>query len=154
MIPLAVLPVLDLQATFKLRNDRQLARLRYVFENTKPTDVVMDGWEGTGVFRPHAFYYFFLHGELVDRLPREQVDAYLDALESGRIRPRLIAMDENLVALGSRFLRFVKRNYVRRDMAGQDRRTIPDWQRFFKKIVKRTYVSWDGFFYFSRDGSD
>jgi hypothetical protein len=154
MIPLAVLPVLDLQATFKVRNDRQLARLRYVFENTKPTDVVMDGWEGMGVFRPHAFYYFFLHGELVDRLPREQVDAYLDALESGRIRPRLIAMDENLVALGSRFLRFVKRNYVRRDMAGQDRRTIADWQKFFKKIVKKNCASWDGFFYFSRDGFD
>jgi len=67
------------------------------------------------VFRPHAFYYFFLHGEFVDRLPREQVDAYLVALESGRIRPRLIAMDENLVTLGSRFLRFVKRDYTSSD---------------------------------------
>ncbi len=153
-IPLMVLPARDVQATLKLRNDRQLARLRYVFENTKPTDVVMDGWEGTGVFRPHAFYYFFLHGELVDRLPREQVDAYLDALESGRIRPRLIAMDENLVTLGSRFLRFVKRNYVNRDMPGQDRRTTTEWRRFFKKILKKNYVSWDGFFYFSRDGFD
>jgi hypothetical protein len=154
MIPLAVPPARDVQATLKLRNDRQLARLRYVFENTKPTDVVMDGWEGTGVFRPHAFYYFFLHSELVDRLPREQVDAYLDALEGGRIRPRLIAMDENLVTLGSRFLRFVKRNYVNRDMPGQDRRTTTEWRRFFKKILKKNYVSWDGFFYFSRDGAD
>jgi hypothetical protein len=154
MVPLAVLPVLDLQETLKLGNDNQLARLRYVFENTKPTDVVMDGWEGMGVFRPHAFYYFFLHGEFVDRLPREQVDAYLVALESGRIRPRLIAMDENLVTLGSRFLRFVKTNYVRRDVPGQERRTGSEWRKFLKKIVKRNDADWDGSFYFSRDGFD
>jgi len=153
-IPLSALPILDLQATLKLRNDRQLATLRYVLENTKPTEMVMDGWEGTGVFRPHAFYYFFLHGEMVDRLPREQVNAYLDALESGRIRPRLIAMDENLVALGSRFLRFVKTNYVGKEMPGQDRRASSDLRRFFKKILKPKYANWDGFFYFSKDGMD
>jgi hypothetical protein len=114
-IPLAVLPVLDLREALTLRNDEQLARLRYVFESTKPTDLVMDGWEGTGVFRPHAFYYYFLHDESVEMLPREQLDAYLDALESGRIRPRLIAMDDHLTLLGSRFLRFVSANYVSKD---------------------------------------
>jgi 4-amino-4-deoxy-L-arabinose transferase-like glycosyltransferase len=125
-IPLLVLPVLDLREAFTQRNDRQLARLRHVFESTKPTDLVMDGWEGTGVFRPHAFYYYFLHDESVAMVPREQVDAYVDALERGKIRPRLIALDEHLVALGSRFLRFVKTNYV----------------------------SSDGFFYFSKGGFD
>ena len=124
-IPLSVLPVLDLRDSFTERNDNQLTRLRDVFERTKPTDRVMDGWEGTGVFRPHAFYYYFLHDESLAMLPREQVDDYLDALESGEIRPRLIAMDKHLVLLGSRFLRFVKSHYV----------------------------SSDGFFYFSREGS-
>jgi 4-amino-4-deoxy-L-arabinose transferase-like glycosyltransferase len=114
-IPLFILPVLDIRTAFTQRNDQQLARLRYVFEHTKPTDPVMDGWEGTGVFRPHAFYYFFIHEESVPMLPQAKVDAYLDALENGTIRPRLIAMDENLVALGSRFVSFVKRNYVSSD---------------------------------------
>jgi hypothetical protein len=86
----------------------------------------MDGWQGTGVFRPHAFYYFFLHEESIPMLARARVDAFLDALEGGKIRPRLIAMDENLVALGSRFVRF----------------------------VKRSYVSYDGFLYFAKGGSD
>jgi len=112
---LLVLPVLDLRDAFSERNDGQLARLRYVFESTQPTDVVMDGWEGTGIFRPHAFYYFFIHEELVDMLAPERVDAYVDALESGKIRPRLIAMDDNLPLLGSRFMRFVKRHYTSRD---------------------------------------
>ena len=125
-IPLLVLPVLDLRDSFRSPNDAQLARLRYVLENTKPTDLVMDGWEGTGVFRPHAFYYYFLHSESVTMLPPERVNAYLDALETGKIRPRLLAMDENFIALGSRFLRFVERNYE----------------------------SSDGFFYFSKDGFD
>jgi hypothetical protein len=126
LVPLTVLTARDLAEAFKSRNDGQLAKLRYVFENTKPTDVVMDGIEGTGVFRPHALYHFFLHAEILDVLPRQQVEAYVDDLESGKIRPRLIALDENLVALGTRFLKFVKRNYT----------------------------SSDGFFYFSKGGRD
>ena len=58
--------------------------------------------------------------------PYETVDAYVDALESGKIQPRVIAMDEHLAALGPRFMSFVKRDYV----------------------------SSDGFFYFSRRGVD
>lgn len=115
MLPLAVLPVLDLRDAFEMRNDEQFARLRYVLETTRPTDMVMDGWQGTGVFRPHAFHYFFLHEESLVMLPREPVDAFLDDLESGKVRPRLIAMDENLVALGSRFVRFVRANYETAD---------------------------------------
>jgi len=115
MLPFAVLTARDLQETFKSRNDGQLARLHEVFESTKPTDVVMDGIEGIGVFRPHALYQFFLHAELLEMLPREKVDAYVDELESGKSRPRLIALDENLIALGTRFLRFVKRDYTSSD---------------------------------------
>jgi hypothetical protein len=114
-IPLSVLPVLDLRECLGLRNDDQLARLAYVLRTTKPTELVMDGWEGTGVFRPHAFHYYFLHDELLDMLPREHLDAYLDALENKRVEPQLIAMDEQLVRLGSRFVRFVKANYQTRD---------------------------------------
>jgi hypothetical protein len=72
----------------------------------------MDGWQGTGVFRPHAFHYFFLHPETLAMLPRLQFTEYLSALERGRIRPRLIAMDPYLYALGQRFQRFVWRNYT------------------------------------------
>ena len=123
---LLILPALGLREEFQRRDDRQLARLRHVFARTKPTDLVMDGWEGTGVFRPHAFYYYFLHEESVPMLARPRVEAFLDDLETGKVRPRLIALDENLVALGSRFLRFVKSNYG----------------------------SSDGFFYFSTAGTD
>ena len=115
LFPLALLPAFALRESFAMRNDGQLARLRFVFENTGPKDVVMDGWQGMGVFRPHAFHYFFLHPETVAMLPRPHLNAYLDALESGAIRPKLIAMDWNLAALGPRFQEFVTRNYVSSD---------------------------------------
>jgi len=114
-LPLLVWPIVDLRRSFAVRNDNQMARLSYVFQHTRPTDLVMDGWQGTGVFRPHAFHYFFVHEELLAMLPERDKQAYLDSLESGRIRPRLITLDDNLVALGSRFVRFVLKNYRSED---------------------------------------
>jgi hypothetical protein len=96
-------------------NHQQMARLRTVFERTAPNDVVLDGWEGLGVFRPHGFYYFFLHEEVRAVLPRAPVDAFIDDLEAGRISPKLIAMDDNLRALGPRFVSFVERHYTTSD---------------------------------------
>ena len=114
---LCVLPILALRKSYLQPNDQQLSRLRYVFEATKTTDLVMDGWEGTGVFRPHAFYYYFVHEELLPMLDADRVDAYVDDLEDGKIQPKLITLDANLVALEPRFLRFVLNRYVSRDGA-------------------------------------
>jgi hypothetical protein len=115
MIGLAVLPVIAFVDAYQDGNGLQLARLRTVFQRTQPQDLVMDGWEGMGVFRPHAFFYFFLHEETRAMLPAPQWDAYLGDLEAGRIRPALIVMDENLAALGPRFVTFVHDRYASRD---------------------------------------
>jgi 4-amino-4-deoxy-L-arabinose transferase-like glycosyltransferase len=114
-VPLLVWPVADLRKSFTQRDDRQMARLRYVFEHTAPADPVLDGWLGTAVFRPHPLYYFFMHGELMAMLSEKDVGVCLDALESGRVRPSLITLDDELPALGSRFMRFLLRNYVSND---------------------------------------
>ena len=89
ILPLLILPVLDLGGRFGHRNDRQLARLRYVFAHTGPADQVLDGWLGTQVFRPHPLYYFFMHRELLGALSETDKDAYLGPLESGKVRPAL-----------------------------------------------------------------
>lgn len=114
-LPFLVWPVVELVSSFNERDAQQTARLRYVFEHTRPTDEVLDGWLGTGVFRPHPLYYAFMHGELLAMLSEGQREAYVDALESGRARPALIALDRELIALGPRFVRFVLRNYVSQD---------------------------------------
>jgi len=114
-LPLLVWPVAELGSSYAERNQQQTARLQYVFEHTRPTDTVLDGWLGTGLFRPHPLYYFFMHRELLAMLSESQRATYVDLLESGRVRPSLITLDEELTALGSRFVRFVLRNYVSDD---------------------------------------
>jgi 3'-phosphoadenosine 5'-phosphosulfate sulfotransferase len=48
-------------------------------------------------------------------LPPARLDALVDDLESGRARPRLIVLDDDLRRLGPRFLAFVQRNYTSSD---------------------------------------
>lgn len=116
LILLDVLPAVSFAQSFRQqRNDVQRARLRFVFDHTRAADPVMDGWEGMGVFRPHAFEYFFLHEEVIAMLPPRKLDAYLDDLEGGKIRPALIAMDRNLWTLGPRFVDFVTAHYQTND---------------------------------------
>jgi 4-amino-4-deoxy-L-arabinose transferase-like glycosyltransferase len=112
---LAVLPLISLIGELNDSNSRQLAKLRTVFERTAPADLVMDGWQGMGVFRPHAFYYYFLHEETRAMLPPARLDAFLDDLESGRVRPKLIVLDTNLRELGPRFVSFVQSHYASND---------------------------------------
>ena len=51
---------------------KHLAQVRYVLDHTSPEQTVMDGFTGAGMFRPHAWFYFFVHGEIRPLLgPRE-----------------------------------------------------------------------------------
>jgi 4-amino-4-deoxy-L-arabinose transferase-like glycosyltransferase len=111
-VALSIWPVIDLRRSLDIRNDVQLGRLHVVYAETGPTDRVLDGWLGTNVFRPAPHYYFFMHSELQAMLTEREKNAYLDAITSAADRPRLIAMDDELRALGPRFLDFVARNYV------------------------------------------
>ena len=114
-IPLLILPGIELATSATDHDAQQTARLRYVFEHTSPGDPVLDGWLGTAVFRPAPGYYFFMHSELLAMLSEKQRAAYMDALETGRARPALIVLTEDLIALGPRFLSFVRQNYVTDD---------------------------------------
>lgn len=114
-LPLLILPAIELVTSASDHDPQQAARLRYVFEHTAPTDTVLDGWMGTAVFRPHPLYYFFMHSELLAMLSEQQKDDYVDALESGRARPALITLDEELMGLGPRFVSLVRAHYVTDD---------------------------------------
>jgi hypothetical protein len=114
-LPFLIWPVVDLSRALGERNDVQMARLRFVFAHTRPTDLVLDGWLGTNVFRPHPLQYGFMHRELLVSLTDSEREAYLDAFTSGRVRPALIALDDELRALGPRFLDFLERDYASSD---------------------------------------
>jgi hypothetical protein len=112
LVALAVLPALDLKAEFKRTNREQLRQLRFVMEHSTPSETVMDGWRGLGVFRPHAFYYYFLHPEIRAMLPAKDLDAFLSDLEAGRNKPKIIVLDDNLRQLSDRFTDYMKQHYV------------------------------------------
>jgi 4-amino-4-deoxy-L-arabinose transferase-like glycosyltransferase len=109
---LLVWPAFEIRSAFAWRNDQQIANLRYVYAHTRPTDTVLDGWMGTQVFRPHPLYYGFMHGEVLAMLSERDVEAYFSALESGKVRPALITLDDELKRFGPRFLNFLNAHYV------------------------------------------
>ncbi len=93
-------------------NSARLGAIRYVLAQTTPQDTVMDGWTGVGVFRPHAYPYFFLHREIQATLTDAQRRALLADLRAGRIAPTLIFYDRFLRALSSDFRAFFEERYA------------------------------------------
>ncbi len=104
-------------------NTRTVNRLRYMLENTAPTDSVMDGWSGLGVFRPHAYFYWFLHAEILAMLDDEQRAQLLNDLESGKVAPHWIIVDGYMTHLSPGITEFIVANY-HRVIAG-----YPMWER-------------------------
>jgi hypothetical protein len=89
----------------------QLGRMRLVYALTQPGDTVMDGFTGAGVFRPHAYYYFFLHNQVRALLGRAEMDDLRRALRDGEIAPALVLFDVDLRSLSPDFEAFVEENY-------------------------------------------
>jgi hypothetical protein len=114
-LPLLIWPIVDLCREYRRRGEDVMARVQFVFQHTRPTDLVLDGWLGTNVFRPSPSYYFFIHSELWAMLTPAQKAAYVDALTSGRAKPALVTLDNELRAIGPRFLQWLHENYVSRD---------------------------------------
>ncbi len=82
-----------------------------ILDNSAPTDTVLDGYSGIGVFRPHAFRYFFLHAEMRKMLSEAEVRELEDGLETGAIAPRFVSGDSNLRALSPRVREYLDRTY-------------------------------------------
>lgn len=114
-LPLLVWPIVALCRGFARRGEAVMARLQFVFAHTRPTDRVLDGWLGTGVFRPASSYYFFIHSELWAMLTPAQKAAYVSALTSGRVKPALVTLDDELRAIGPAFMQWLHQNYVSSD---------------------------------------
>jgi 4-amino-4-deoxy-L-arabinose transferase-like glycosyltransferase len=111
LIPLSLYPLSLLRHRFEVDNRRQLDELRYVIANTAPTETVLDGFSGQGVFRPHAYYYFFVHPEVRLMLSEEELHQLLDDLQSGAIRPKLVVLDEHLAGLSPAITDFLQEHY-------------------------------------------
>ena len=86
--------------------------IAYVVNNTDPAEPAMDGFTGWGVFRPHAYFYFFLHNEIREMHEREDWLALEDKLARSELHPRFVFYDQHLRALPRSLRNFFQRHYV------------------------------------------
>lgn len=111
---LFLVPVTETLRQQWLRTDEAKERaIALVLDNSSPSDTVLDGYSGIGVFRPHAFRYFFLHAEMRQMLSAADVGELEAGLESGAIAPRFASGDAHLRAVSNRVRAFLDRNYQR-----------------------------------------
>lgn len=93
-------------------NHETLNNLRYVYQRVGPTETLMDGWSGVGVFRPNAWYYYFLHTEIVYMLDRPQIQQLVAGFKAGTIAPKIIFLDEFIRAISPQLTDYLKQNYT------------------------------------------
>jgi 4-amino-4-deoxy-L-arabinose transferase-like glycosyltransferase len=91
-------------------NQRLLNVIEYVLDETDPDEPVLTSWRGSAPFRPHAYYYFFLHEEIQLMLGREKLSADLLELLKEE-EPRLLEFDDAFRLLDDELIRYVVRHY-------------------------------------------
>jgi len=89
----------------------QIEEMRYIMENTAPTEKIMDGYQGSGVFRPQAYFFWYLGYDIRQRLTDKDKQLLLEDLYTGSISPKLILFDKNLRELSPGITEFFENNY-------------------------------------------
>lgn len=127
-------------------NVAQHTMLARMMALTSPTDAVLDGWRGYGVFRPQAWYYGFLHEEIRSLLGDAQRQALANDLASGHLAPKLALLDSDLLAVSPDVKRQLRAWYRPTDpvdgLIGLRRRTpLPDRRLPAAQLAERTLAA-------------
>lgn len=115
---------------FAWRNTEQIQQIAYVIDHTAPTDRFMDGFTGTALFRPHAYFFCFLTAGIQRMLTDDDFSALLANLQTGKVRPDYIIFDKNLRRLPAPITSFLQNHY--RPLAESD-----IWQRQTVAVMER-----------------
>jgi len=108
LLALPVVQQVDWIPRHPFDGDRE--RVEYIMRTTRPTDAVLDGTSGFGVFRPHAYRYWFLHDEMQLMLSeREKGPDVIRALKAPSTR--IVILDPYIQALPPAVLRFIATHY-------------------------------------------
>lgn len=88
----------------------QRAKVEFINAETPPNGTVFDGYSGYGVFRKHAYRYWFLHEETQQMLSAEEKHAgILNSLRTAQ--PRIVIVDGWTKLLPAEVLEYIGRNY-------------------------------------------
>jgi 4-amino-4-deoxy-L-arabinose transferase-like glycosyltransferase len=118
---LALIPLLAALALYPFRrtplvagpsNADQVAALTFIQNTTPPTAPIFDGWQHIAApFRPHAWFYFFLHREIRPMLTDADYAQLLADLQSNKIHPTLLILDEDNRALPTPIVTHLETHY-------------------------------------------
>jgi hypothetical protein len=109
----SVQPYWLMAASFRSTNHETREALRFVMTASTPTQSVLDGFSGLGVFRPHAFPHYYLHAEIRALLGERGLAAIAADLAAARVTPFLVAWDRHVAGLPADALGFLGREYAR-----------------------------------------
>lgn len=112
LIAFSLHPICQMRNQLSSTNEVQLQRIRYVLLNTLPTDTVMDGWSGLGVFRRSAWFYPFIHGDIPLLLNATDRNQLLLGLQSGKIAPKFIFPNEAMLSISLPVTTFLLTHYA------------------------------------------
>jgi hypothetical protein len=90
---------------------RDLARIRFIVGTTSLDDTIFDGFTGSGAFRKHAWFYFFLHGEVRALLGAPEIGRLQAELRDGDIAPAGVLFDDEVEQLHEEVVSFLRANY-------------------------------------------
>lgn len=102
------------QATWMsgLSNREQVHAMRVVHAATGAGDTVLDGFSGYGWFRPHAWFYFFVHPGVRHALSGGEIAAMVRDLDRGVLCPKAIVLDGHVRRLSPDVEAVVLRDYA------------------------------------------
>ncbi len=133
IVAVVALCAANLHRTYR-SNATQVAALRWVTTHTAPTDSYLGGSPGAALFRPHAWFYFFLTGPFATDADYATLAA---ALESGRVSPRIVIDDRYLALAPPSVTAFVERHYRRQKEYGSEGLKIREASdRFDRPLIK------------------
>jgi hypothetical protein len=103
-----------------------LDQIGWIVDHTGRDETVLDGFSGLGVFRPHAWFYFYPNEDIRPLIDRSEVTGLVRRLRNGVVSPRLAILDWDLQGVDSELLQFLKENYARIGMTDTwERRNDP-----------------------------
>ena len=111
LVPLSLNPLFESRVFWERRNWSTLRNLSWVIENVSPQESVLDGFSGLGVFRPHAFFYYFLHDEMLLMLEDSDWRPLERRLSDPEKAPKLVVDDRFMARAPGRVRALVERNY-------------------------------------------
>ena len=121
----------------------QIDAMSWVMQHTAPRDEYLGGSPDAALFRPHAWFYFFLTGAFA---ADADYRALQSALESGAMRPRLVVMDTYfqqrapaplLAYVGAQFRRAHGDLYLRQSEYGRSALKASDASERFDRPLTR-----------------